>query len=321
MWLDVLGAAILGGFVLMGAFRGTLASVLQISSLVVAYAVAIWAAPRYGELTAERLAIPEIFGVAVAGAVAFFLSYFAFGVITAALRGIERRRRRGLPRSTPDRLGGALIGGAQGCLITLLLGWLGLWIQAGHSVDALEFVPDTSASAISELSQTVVETGANALLSSDADPTARIAVRLAARPADTLDGVQSLLSNPHVEGLQHDRLFWSYVEHGAVDSALNRASFLGIAYDETLRREFADIGLVSQAAASDPTLFRDAVQEVIAQLGPRIQAIKSDPALRDLVDDPEIRAALESGDTFAVVKHPAFRRLFARVIESGGAAE
>ena len=140
--------------------------------------------------------------------------------------------------------------------------------------------------------------------------------RLLSRPAQTVERLQRVLANPRIEALQRDRLFWSYVEHGALDQALNRGSFLGIAYDRTLRSELADLGMVSSAARLDSRLFRNSVRETLEQVGPRIQRIREDPALEQLASDPDVHDALEAGDPLRLLQHPEFRALVTRALES-----
>jgi len=108
-------------------------------------------------------------------------------------------------------------------------------------------------------------------------------------------------------------MFWTYVEHGNVDAASNRMSFRKIVRDASLRRRFADLGLVEEAAAGDPHLFEAAMVEVFREIGPRIYGIKNDPALQELMQDPEVVAMLQSGDTLGLLRHPGFQDLVERV--------
>ena len=314
MWLDLIGLAILAVFMVMGLLRGTLASLLRIVSLVIAYGAAIWAGPALGPAAAERMSLPSFLGAPIAGSLAFLATYTVLGIGSKLLQSWERRRREGEERSGADRVGGALLGAVQGAFIVLLIGWLGLWIDAGQASGSLEFVPDTSGSALTRVSQVVVETGANVMVDDD-EPGARMGVNMVARPKETMAGLQRLFSNPRIQGLQNDRLFWSYVESGALDAALNQGSFLGIAYDDTLRKELAQVGLIKDYAAADPRLFRAEVKDVLEQVGPRIRGLKNDPAVKQLLSDPEVVAALQGKDHLALLQNPAFRDLVARVME------
>ena len=314
MWLDLIGLLILGVFMLLGMLRGTLASFMRILSLLLAYGVALWVAPLLGPTVAARMALPDLLGVPIAGSLAFAAAYLVLGVVAKLLQVWERRQRRGEERGTADRVGGACLGAVQGAFIMLLIGWLGLWIDAGRATGALESLPDTSGSALGKISQVVMETGGKAMLD-DGDPGARMALAMAARPRETVEGVQRILDNPRIRTLQSDRLFWSYVENGAIDAAMNQGSFLGIAYDATLREELANVGLIDQNAAADPRLFRNEARETFAEIGPRLSGLKNDPALKQLLQDPQVVAALESGDHLALLQNSAFRELVSRVME------
>jgi hypothetical protein len=142
-----------------------------------------------------------------------------------------------------------------------------------------------------------------------------MAVNMAARPKETMEGIQRVLRNPRILALQEDRLFWSYVESGAIDVALNQGSFLGIAYDDTLRKELADVGLIKDYTAADPRLFRAEVKLVLEEVGPRIRGLKNDPAVKQLMNDPNIVLALKQRDHLALIQNPAFRDLIGRVLE------
>ena len=314
MWLDLIGLVVLGLFMLLGALRGTLATFLRTLSLVAAYGMAIALGPAFGPIVAESMSLPLMFGVPIAGSIAFAVTYLVYGVVAQVVGIRDRRRHEGEERSTADRIGGAGFGGLQGAFLMLLIGWLGLWIDAGHAAGTLESLPDTSNSALGRVTQQVVQTGGSVLID-DQDRGARMALKVASRPKETVQALQHILSNSRITGLQEDRLFWSYVENGALDSALNRPSFLGIAYDDTLRTELADVGLIRRHAASDPRLFRNEAHEALEVISPRIRNLRNDPVVKELLTDPAVVTALQSGDHLALLQNPRFRELVARVME------
>jgi len=317
MWLDVLAFAALAGLSTLGLVRGTLSTGLRIASLIAAYWAAVIGSSVFAELAAAQLNVPRVLGMAAAGSATFIVAWLGLGVVSKVITSWEKRRRRGAPRTAADRAGGALLGAAQGAILVVLIGWLGLWMQAGRASGgggALEALPDTSDSRVPFLTQVVVETGAAAILSED-DTAARAAIRAAVRPAETISNVSDLASGPRMRTLQQDRLFWSYVENGAIDTALNRGSFLGAAYDSSFRRQLFELGLINDAAASDPRLFRNKAREVLMAVSPRIKGLRDDPELRGLMDDPEIAAAISSGDTMALLTNARFRRVLRNILD------
>lgn len=314
MWLDLIGLAFLTAFMLMGLLRGTLASFLRIVSLIIAYAVALWAAPQLGPIVGDRMALPTFLAMPIAGALAFAGTYTVLSVLSKLVQMWEKHRRDGEDRTTADRIGGAILGGFQGAFLMLLLGWLGLFIQAGRSTGTLESLPDPTGSALTKVSQTVIEVGAAAVVD-EKDAGARMTAKMVSRPTETYQNAQRVLSNPRIQALQNDQLFWSYVENGAVDTALNQGSFLGIAYDDTLRGELAELGIIGAHAATDPRLFRNEVHGVLTEVGPRMRNLRSDPAVQALLQNPQVMAAIQAGDYVALMQNPEFRQVISRVLE------
>lgn len=313
MWIDLVGLGILALFVTIGAARGGLASAAGVISLALGYIAAVLAAKSFGAPVAEQLGLPGLLGAPVAGTAAFAVTFLVCGVITSLLKRWDKRRRGDLPRSGGDRLVGGLFGAVRGSLVVLLLGYMAIWVGAARQLGAGErfaALPETGSSALVGVTQNVVETAVTAAMS---DSGGRMAGRMAARPGETLKSLQTLLDDRRIQAVQKDRLFWTYVENGAVQSALNRRSFWRVVNDEQLRASFADLGLIGPAAAADATVFREEAEVVLSQIGPRLKGL--DQELEQLAKDPQILAMLESGDTMGLIGHPAIQNLVARVSE------
>jgi hypothetical protein len=140
-----------------------------------------------------------------------------------------------------------------------------------------------------------------------------------------VERVKTLAENPRIVALQRDPVFWRHVQRDALDAALNRASFLGIAYDDTLRQELAEVGLVDRSAALDPRLFRNDVEETLAEIAPKVRSLAGSQELRAVSEDYAVQAALEAGDTVALLRNPRVQELIGRILASdarnGAAAE
>jgi uncharacterized membrane protein required for colicin V production len=314
MWLDAVALLLLGIFAGMGAMRGALASGMSVLTLVAAYCAAIWAAASFGPEAAELAGVPEWLGMPVAGTAAFVLAFVVMGIVSAILNRLERRKRDG-SRSPRDRFLGGAFGALRGALVVLLLSYLALWVDALRATGTVEALPELGSSAAAAMTENVVEAGVQAAMS-DAGAGGRVMARMAARPGTTLNDLQELMEHPAIEELRSDRLFWSYVEHGNVDAALNRGSFLRLTYDGSLRRRLGDLGLIETEAVDDPREFREAAAEVLREVGPRIRGLREDPALRELLEDPEVVAMVESGNHFGLISHPGFREVVTRTLEN-----
>lgn len=318
MWIDLAALAIFVVFVTLGAVRGTLLGLVHTITIVASYGAALLAATRLAEPASHVLGVRPLFAGAVAGMVAFGVAWVLVGIAGRLVVHRAERKRAGRPRSAADRLGGAAIGAVHGAVLALLVGWLGLWLEAAlqaRSMPAMQAMQESAPPAPSparEASRAVARSVASAAMGEGTG--ARVGVNLIASPAETMAGVRRVLENPRIRTLQEDRLFWQHVSSGAVDAALNQASFLGIAYDDTLRGQLADLGLVGEAARGDARLFRNSCHDALARVAPALRDLREDPQVHALLADEGIQRALSEGDTVAMLANPQFRSLVDRVV-------
>jgi uncharacterized membrane protein required for colicin V production len=310
MWLDAVALVILTIFAVLGALRGALATAMGLLSLAVAYGAGLTLGPALGPSLAEQLDWPLPLGVAAAGTGAFLAAYVAMGVVSAVVRRLARRHDG--QRSARDRFLGGAVGVVRGGLIVLLLSWLALWVDALHATGAVASAPEVGDSKAAALTGEIIESGLEAALE-DAGPAGRMVARMAARPGVALSELQGVLDDPNVERLRSDSMFWTYIESGNVDAALNRMSFRRVQDDDALRRRLADLGLIDEDAVLDTRAFRNAMADVLDEVGPRIRGLKNDPQVQALISDPEVVAMLQSGDTLGLLGHAGFRSLVDRV--------
>lgn len=314
MWLDAVVLLVLGIFTGMGALRGGLASFLGLFSLGAAYGAAIWAAQRFGEQAASATGAPVWLGMPIAGTLAFLATFVVMGFLSFGLRRLDRAGREG-ERSPRDRFMGAAFGAVRGGLVVLLLSYLALWVDALRTTGTMEGLPSIEGSAAASVTESVVEAGVEAALGDGHGQAGRVMARVASRPGTAIADLQAVMEHPAIDALRSDALFWTYVEHGSVHAAMNRSSFLQLSQDETLRRQLGELGLVDEAAAADSRAFREAAAEVLLEVGPRIRGLREDPALQELMRDPEVVAAVQSGDHLALMTHPGFQAVVAHVME------
>lgn len=311
---DALALAGLALFAWLGARRGGRASALALAALVLAWAAAAAAALHLGPLLAKGSGIPPLLAPPLAGTAAFFAVVGGLGALGRRLLLRPARRRDDAVRGLVDRLAGALFGTARGALFVVLIAWLGLWLDAARAPgSAAPASPPPSA--VSRVAAAAVERGVGAVLGSDA-PGARVASRVLAHPGTHLDRLRQVSDHPQLQRLAHDQPFWDHVEAGALDAAMSRASFGGIVHDDSLRRELVTLGLVGPQAEQDRAAFREEMRAVLAELGPRLKAVRNDPELAALAGDPEIRRLAEGGETLALLRHPRVRRLLARMLST-----
>jgi uncharacterized membrane protein required for colicin V production len=311
VWLDLIAIALLACFATMGAFRGALTTGMGLLTLVVAYACAVLLAPVLAPQLEARLGVSELLALPLGGSAGFFGGYALMVFVTALLRRMAERHGE-TERSPRDRFLGGVFGTVRGGLIVLLVSWLALWVDALRLTGTEVPVPEVTGSAAAAVTGDLVERGLSAALA-DSGAGGRMVARIAARPAVALEDAQGILEDRNVESLRGDAMFWTYVENGSVDAAMNRGAFSRMSRDPVMRERFVDLGLVDPAAADDPRVFRSDLGEVLRQIGPRLRGLRNDPELHALLEDPQVVAMVQSGDTIGLLRHPGFRGLVDRV--------
>jgi len=308
---DAIGLALAAVFVGLGAWRGAFAGFLRLFTVVLAYLAGYLVAATFGRVLALLTGMPRLAASVALGAAAFTLVYLVGGIVSSLLIRAERERRDEGPRGTYDRVGGACFGMVQGCVALLLLAVLGSVLDAAYRAGLPQGM-DQSQSFLVASTRRVVASGVETALGDS--PGAKLAVKLIADPGQALSSAQGILAGPRFAELQSDTLFWDWVAEGQVDRALTRDSFSALMRDDPTRAGLADLGLVPEAARKDPEAFRAAMRETLETAGPRIRAIRNDPAIAQLADDPEVRRAIQAGDHAALLANPRVRALINRVM-------
>jgi colicin V production protein len=308
---DAIGLTVALLFLGLGAARGALAGFLRLATVVCAYLAGYLVASHLGRVVALLTGMPRLAVSAGLGMVAFTLVYLVGAIVSTLLIRAERERRDEAPRGSYDRIGGACFGMVQAGVALLLLAVLGSVLDAAYRAGLPQGI-DASDSFLVASTRRVVAAGVESALGDS--PGAKLAVKLIGEPGPALLALQQLLSGPRFAELQSDPLFWEWVGDGQVDRALTRDSFAALMRDDATRAGLADLGLVPEAARKDPEAFRAAMRTTLEGAAPRIRAIRNDPAIARLAQDPEVRRAIDSGNHAALLANPQVRALISRML-------
>jgi hypothetical protein len=304
MWLDLSILALIAFLAGFGARSGAAVAGLRLAALPLAYAGAIAAAWAFGPALASELGWREPAGALAAGTVGPVVVQLLLGLGTRALRNESS------PPPASQALG-AVFGALRGALFALPILWLAGLSEGARLAGVRPDLPDLSAARLPALGGEVLGAGARLAVAEDTAG-GRFAVGMVARPAATLEALQKVVQDQRVLTLQRDGLFWQDIERGAVTAALARPASRALVADRAFRARLAEIGAVSPEAARDARLFQTELAIALADIGPRLEGVRNDPALAALLEDPQVRASLQSGNTLALLNDERFRALVAR---------
>jgi uncharacterized membrane protein required for colicin V production len=310
-WLDAVALGLLVTFAALGARRGALATGLSLVGIVAGYAAGWIAATRLGGVVSTALGVSPLLGAPIAGTAAFLFVLLDVAVVSWVLRrGLE-----GAP-SAASRLGGALFGAARGSLVALAIGLLALWLDAFQQIgpEAQGEAPVAAVGTpLRAATRAAVAAGVEAALGADA-PGAELATHALTRPAETIERLRAIAETPEIAALTSDADFWAYVESGALGAALAQPSFQRLQWNAERRRELAAVGFVDDVAAGDPAIFALQLRGALEQVGPRLRALRHDPDLAALAQDPVVSDLVARRDVIGLLTHPGMQRVLERAL-------
>jgi hypothetical protein len=305
MWLDLAILALIAFLAGFGARSGAALAGLRLAALPLAYAAGIGAAWAFGPALGRQLGLSETVGALAAGSVGFV------GVSLVISLGTRVLKKRDTSLTPASQAMGAVFGALRGALFALPILWFAGLAEGARVSGVRPELPDLSGAHLPALGGEVLGAGARQVVDTDTAG-GRFALGMVARPTETIAAVQKVVQDPRVIALQRDGQFWHDVERGAVPAALARPSARALVSDQRFRAQAAAIGAVSPEAGKNPRFFQTELALALAELGPRLRAVKEDPALSELLEDPEVRASLQSGNTLALLTDPRFRALVSR---------
>jgi len=276
---------------------------------------AAFVAKRFGPIVAERLDLSTLVAAPLVGTLGFLATVLVFAVLTLPIRRADREHAMSSGRSVLDRIGGGVFGGTRGLLVVVLLALLASWLDAAREMTddpRLAALPGAESSRVAGAASVAIEGAVSAALGGN---TGRVAGRILARPSASLHMLQSVTRDPSLRALQSDGMFWMQVEQSQAHNAVYRPAFQELVQDAGFRRQLEELGAIDAETAANPEAFRREMIEVLERLGPRLRALKADPAMRELANDPEVLAQLEAGDPWALLADGRVHRLAARIAE------
>jgi hypothetical protein len=304
MALDLVALLALFAFAWLGAHRGGAEAGVRLVGLAIAYGGSLLAGKFAGGPLGAALGVAPWLGLVGAGLIGF--------VAAQALVEVAARKVRAASDEISDasRVLGSLLGIARGGLLLLPLLWLAGFTESVRQLNPSLALPDFSGARAAGLGQAVAAAAAEPL-ASDRDSSTRMTAKFVAQPGVSVAALSAIVSDTRIRVLQADAGFWRDLENGQVERALARPTFTQLALDAELRARLADLGLIGESSVVDAQQFHREMAAVMAEVGPRIQRIKADPAFQELLADESLRARIQAGDTLSLLSDPRIQRVAA----------
>jgi hypothetical protein len=136
-------------------------------------------------------------------------------------------------------------------------------------------------------------------------------------PAPIIKHTQSLMKSSEMRAFVNDVDTQAQLESNDIDAILNNPLFIDLIKKPEIQP------LVKAMAGDD--IQGDANDRYLAEkmtfVWQKVQSVKDNPELIELMSDPDVKSTLESGNTFAVMTNPKVQRVLAVIMESGLASQ
>lgn len=282
-------------FILLGMVRGFWKALAAVVSLVGAYLASAYFAPKLSAFLLRVFAEANL-GETVTWAASATLIFVLAGLLIRLVIVLIARSKPITHRPT-NAIGGALLSGAHGALIGLLIIWslsflLETYQPPEDATDTLQAEQlQQSPPAVVTLSRRLMAdiVGWNARKSGASQQTAQIATAYARQPKQVLDAVQSSLSSEEFKRAINSENVKKIVRENNVDELRSSPEFAELMQQPGMQ------ALRELIAADDAQLSEEAAAQQMLELWRGVDELRSNPELSALLQDREVREFFDEG--------------------------
>lgn len=310
---DVICGAVVLVYAFSGWSRGFWSELVALLGLVAATTAATLLHPHLGALLVQLTPLQPLLAYPVAVPAIFVTVLILFAIPARSLRK-RRRAGEGSAFDLPGRLAGALLGGARGAALVMVVIWALLF--AGRILPGR--APDVRSSVAGQLAAPHAGPAVGLLTRQiTGSPTvAASAESLVAQPQQTVRALGSLAQNRRLRALaRDDKLVQSLRKSATVDPA-EHPGLRALCRDRAFVRDARQLGLLQ----GDPTALSPAEvqRQLTTKLGPlarELLALAEDEQLRIMLQDPQLSARLQTADNpLALLNDPKVNAVATRVL-------
>lgn len=282
-----------------GYRNGLLKSIARISSILVGYICAFLFSGQVASLVESNSGIQGIAAFAIASLLLFF---GAAAIVGLCFRLIAKLWVKQEALSTASSVGGAVIGTLTGILIAVLVVWAFTFLRGLQADPDTETAQPSPPSSIENLAGKVASEALNTAMSlgSASPEITRISSALFEAPADILRQVQRLSRDPDLLML---------LTRPENRKALNSGDYRAVQRLEDFQKlarnphmiEFMESTRLLEMAESDNRDPEDALAIQLSDVWMRTQRVKNDTRVQEILNDPEFRQNMLSGNPVSML--------------------
>lgn len=281
-------------FVVWGIFRGFWRSLAAIVSFLIAYTASMLFAMPLSKVLGGWLDLGSL-NEPVAWGISATLLFVVVGVVVR-LGILMVGKVFPVGNMIVNRTGGAILSGGYGAGIVVLLVWgasllMDTWNGQVARSQQLDLAANGDAPKVVVWSRSVVGelVSWNARHSGASETAAEMAGAFAKDPAKALKRMKEALITPEFKEVVSSEKLQGYVRDNDVEALKNSPEFTAFVAHPSVKQLQAVL-LPSGADMSD-----EEVAEHMAELWHDVDAVKNDPEVKVLLDDPEVQAFLQGG--------------------------
>jgi hypothetical protein len=286
-------------FTYRGYRQGIWVAATRIISLALAYLCALFFSARLVPVIEDYTVVKGMAAYITAGLALFLVTSLLLSFLFSLVG--KRARIPGTLSSSLGALMGFGIGSVVGLVAVFSMSYVvEIWPGGGASLR------DQPPNAIERLARD----SANRLMAwvgsfSDLEPaTAKLSAALVSEPRKVISHVQNLQRNPDMQALFTEPNNTNALRSGNVDAIRDLPDFQNLANSSDVRALVEVSGLDELDKDQETVL-----AEQMSKIWQRSERIKNDPRIKALLNDPEFREQLESGNPAALLNNKDFMSL------------
>ncbi|MCV6628119.1 MAG: hypothetical protein OIF38_18650, partial [Cellvibrionaceae bacterium] len=323
-------------FILYGAWqgyrKGLEKTAIRLLAFIGAYGLAIAYFMPLSQWLKQQWDKPWLLIYLVTGALLLFVGATLISLLLKGLLGLVKmlgsdgattqvaadnaRHRESGKAGAASALAGAGLGAGVGTVLAIIVVW-GLDI-AGASIPALKGQPQqgisgelqslankSMASVSGQVLKQVGGTGASAGLAS----------AIIKNPQQNMQRIGRISRNPKLQNLLANNYSKRMIRDGDVRALSTQPNFKELMADSDIQGLAADAGL-----SVDSVEGQQQVAGAMVDVWSRVEQLRNNPEVRDLLSDPELLEQVQRGNYLALLNNPKFDRLFTVFRQAGGGA-